>query len=85
MSLKPLGKVRELVESAGMAISYAYDDLVFLDHNAFLLQFDEDGRTVFIHTNSEVDIGKTSEVFPACKKPPRQLMILLWLMAFSTP
>jgi hypothetical protein len=61
MSLKPLGKVRELVEAAGMAISYAYDDLVFLDHNAFLLQFDEDGRTVFIHTNSEADIGETSE------------------------
>jgi len=55
MSLKPLGKLKELVESVGMGVSYAYDDLVFLDHNGFLMQFGEDGRTVFIHTNSEAD------------------------------
>jgi len=55
MSLKPLGKLKELVESVGMGVSYAYDDLVFLDHNGFLMQFGEDGKTVFIHTNCEAD------------------------------
>jgi DNA-binding IclR family transcriptional regulator len=41
MTLKPLGQVKELVESLGMEISYAYEDLVFLQHNGFLLQFDD--------------------------------------------
>ena len=61
MGIKPLGKLKELVEAAGMGVSYAYEDLVFLDHNAFLLQFGDDGRTVFIHTNSEADTGETAE------------------------
>jgi len=55
MTLKPLGKVKELVESVGMGVSHAYDDLVFLDHNAFLLQFSNDNRTIIVHTNSEAD------------------------------
>jgi hypothetical protein len=55
MSLKPLGIVREIVESAGMGISYAYEDLVFLEHNAFLLQFTANDKEIFVHTNSEAD------------------------------
>ena len=55
MSLKPLGVVREIVESAGMGISYAFEDLVFLEHNAFLLQFTADDKEIFVHTNGEAD------------------------------
>ncbi len=61
MTLKPLGKVKELVESVGMGISYAYDDLVFLDHNAFLLQFGEDNQTIIVHTNSEAAAKEAEE------------------------
>ena len=68
MSPNPLGKLKELVESAGMGISYAYEDLVFLDHNAFLLQFSDDGRTIFIHTNSEADTGEIVEGVSRLKK-----------------
>ena len=68
MGIKPLGKLKELVEAAGMGVSYAYEDLVFLDHNAFLLQFGDDGRTVFIHTNSEADTGKIVEGVSRLKK-----------------
>ncbi len=55
MSLKQLGVVKNIVESAGMGISYAYDDLVFIDHNAFLLQFTDNNSELMIHVNSEVD------------------------------
>lgn len=55
MSLKPLGVVKTIVESAGMGISYAYDDLVFLEHNAFLLQFTDNDKEILIHTNSEAE------------------------------
>lgn len=55
MGLKPLGTVKTIVEAAGMGISYAYDDLVFLEHNSFLLQFTDNDQEVKIHVNSEAD------------------------------
>ena len=55
MGLKPLGTVKTIVEAAGMGISYAYDDLVFLEHNSFLLQFTGNDHEVTIHLNSEED------------------------------
>jgi hypothetical protein len=48
-----LGVVKEIVEATGMGISYAYEDLVFLDHNALLLQFTQDSDKVLVHTNQE--------------------------------
>jgi hypothetical protein len=53
MTLRPLGTVKEILESAGMNLSYAYEDLVFLDHNAFLLQFTDKEQEVLIHINEE--------------------------------
>jgi len=53
MTLKPLGTVREILESAGMGLSYAYEDLVFLEHNGFLLQFTDRSQEVLIHINEE--------------------------------
>ena len=55
MSLRPLGKVKELVESIGMGMSFAYEDLVFLEHNAFILQFGEDDNALIVHANEEAD------------------------------
>ena len=55
MSLRPLGKVKELVESIGMGMSFAYEDLVFLEHNAFILQFGENNKFLIVHTNEEAD------------------------------
>lgn len=55
MSLKPLGMVNSIVEAAGMGISYVYDDLIFLEHNSFLLQFADNGGEVTIHVNSGAD------------------------------
>lgn len=48
-----LGVVKEIVEATGMGISYAYEDFVFLDHNALLLQFTQDSDKVLVHTNQE--------------------------------
>jgi len=61
MSLKPLGIVTEIVESAGMGISYAYEDLVFLEHNAFLLEFTADNKELLIHTNSEAEASEIKD------------------------
>ena len=55
MSSKPLGMVKTIVEEAGMGISYAYEDLVFLEHSSFMLQFTDKDREVKVHVNSEAD------------------------------
>lgn len=69
MSTKPLGVVKDIVEAASMGISYAYEDLVFLEHNSFLLQFTDNDREVLVHINKEadketvsLDIGRLQEV-----------------------
>ena len=51
MGLYPLGIVKEFVEEAGMGIAYVYEDLVFIEHNAFLLQFTENEKKLRIHVN----------------------------------
>ncbi|MBU0484278.1 MAG: hypothetical protein KKB30_07170 [Proteobacteria bacterium] len=69
--MKPLGKVKQLVENIGMGISYAYEDLIFLEHNAFLLQFGQNGRSLIVHINEEASqteitdsIGKLEDEAP---------------------
>ncbi|MCG6185768.1 hypothetical protein [Maribellus maritimus] len=42
MKFRNLEAVREIVkEATGLDITYAYDDLVFPEHMAFLIQFDD--------------------------------------------
>ena len=53
--MNPLGVIKNIVEAVGMDISYAYEDLVFLEHNGFLLQFSENEQEILVHTNSEAD------------------------------
>lgn len=39
MTAKPLGKITALLADLGLEVTYAYDDLVFVQGNAFLIQF----------------------------------------------
>lgn len=52
---KPLGIVKEILESIGIGISYVYDDLIFVDHNDFLLQFTDKKYKLLAHVNKEAD------------------------------
>lgn len=52
---KPLGTVTEIVEDAMMDVSYAYEDLIFLENNGFLLQFTDREEEVLIHINREIE------------------------------
>jgi hypothetical protein len=59
---RPLGVVTEIVESLGLGISYAYDDLVFLDHPDFLLQFTDSAQEVLIHINEDAGKEKLADM-----------------------
>ena len=48
MIYRDLEKVRTIIDEAtGLEVSYAYDDLVFPDHTAFIMQFDDTKPTNF--------------------------------------
>ncbi len=55
MTNRPLGVVKNILESVGMEIAFAYEDLVFLEHNGFLLQFTDTDNVLHVHTNKEAD------------------------------
>lgn len=50
---RPLGLVKEALEPIGIEVSYAYEDLVFIQHNHFLLQFGKTGAILFYYANVE--------------------------------
>jgi len=53
MAFRPLGLVKDMLGSMGLELTYAYDDLIFVSHNAFLLQFDDESETVGMFVNVE--------------------------------
>jgi hypothetical protein len=67
--LRPLGVVKEVVEEIGLQVTYAYDDLVFIEHNDFLLQFGSDPNLLQLYFNTECPADEaealTTKLMPA--------------------
>lgn len=59
---RPLSRIQQILKEIGLDMTYAYEDLVFAEHNAFLLQFGEKGEEVFLHFNTESDPLKRDEI-----------------------
>jgi hypothetical protein len=50
--LVPMGKLLNLIESAGFKLEYHFDDLVFIDNTSLLFRFDmTKENTVYLHFN----------------------------------
>lgn len=53
MQAKPIGMVKEIVQTAGLRVSYSYDDLIFTEDNSVILQFDKkEKKTLRFYINS---------------------------------
>jgi len=53
---RPLGKIGNIIQTAGFDMSYAYDDLVFSDHSVFILRFDAQKDTdLHLYFNTDCD------------------------------
>lgn len=53
----------ELIEALGHEVTYAYEDLVFINHNDFLLQFDAaDPNALDLFFNTECDAAEADQV-----------------------
>lgn len=50
---RPLGIIKEMIETIGLETTYVYEDLVFIEHNAFLLQMGEKGKDVSVLFNTD--------------------------------
>ena len=62
-SLPPIGKVMNWIEASGFTVSYFYEDLVFIESNAFLIHFDtSEPPEIHVLTNSECDLAKAIEL-----------------------
>jgi len=64
---RPLGLVKNIVEAIGLDITYLYDDLIFIEHNAFLLQMGSE-------KNEEIGVWFNEESTPADR--PQMLLRL---------
>jgi len=60
-TLPPVGKVMNWLEAAGFSVSYLFEDLVFVEGNAFLIHFDKsEPPEIQILTNSECNSEKAA-------------------------
>ncbi len=63
MSLRPLGLATEIIDDLKLEVTYAYDDLLFVEHNTFLLQFDDAQKSNFrIYFNVECEAGTAARL-----------------------
>ncbi len=63
MKLRPLGITKDILESIGLNIAHTYDDLVFVEHNPFLVQFDDENpSSLKIFFNAECNPEAAQEI-----------------------
>lgn len=55
---RPLGLIKDVIEATGLTITHVFEDLVFIEHNAFFLQMGDRGEDVrlYFNTQSQADM-----------------------------
>ncbi len=59
---RPLGLIREVIDSTGLEITHVFEDLVFIEHNTFLLQMGDRGEEVRLYFNSESTVALRDDI-----------------------
>lgn len=63
--LVPMGKLLNVIETAGYKVEYHYEDLVFIDNTSMMFRFDlEDYETVHMHFNQECNLTAREKLTP---------------------
>lgn len=62
MSARPLGKITAILADLGLEVTYAYDDLVFVQHSAFMLQFADESTKLKLFIHMECDPKEADRV-----------------------
>lgn len=74
---RPLGLVVSMIKNLGLEVTHCHDDLVFVEHNAFLIQMGDRGEDVFVWFNVECDQGKVGEIFAGLEEQAASLNLIL--------
>ena len=59
---RPLGLISSALEGAGFKTTFVYEDLVFVEYNAFLLRMEENGQSVSLFFNVDSEIEKRHHI-----------------------
>ncbi|QEQ56802.1 hypothetical protein [Chlorobium phaeovibrioides] len=59
---RPLGPLMQLLEELGHEVTYAYDDLVFINNNDFLIQFASSGPELHLFFNHDCNKNTASGI-----------------------
>ena len=59
---RPLGQIIDIVGDVGLEVTYNFDDLVYIQHNSFLLRMGEQGEIVHLYFNTESDIQEREAI-----------------------
>ncbi|ACF45844.1 MAG: hypothetical protein OQK66_04760 [Prosthecochloris sp.] len=59
---RALGIVREIAADVGHEVTYAYEDLVFMDHNGYLFQFGAEPHMLDLYFNIEFPADESDEM-----------------------
>ena len=83
--LLPMGKLLNLIETAGYKMEYHFDDLVFIDNTSLLFRFDiKDYETVYLHFNTECDAKAKALLIPFLTKLAQEELLKLNLASDFT-
>jgi hypothetical protein len=62
LPFRPLGILKTLMETLGFEVTHCYEDLIFIEHNAFLLRMEAKGEEVSLLFNTESDVDKRDKI-----------------------
>ena len=72
MNLRPLGLAKETIDDLHLEVVHAYDDLLFVEHNLFLVQFDDRQQRNFkVFFNVECEDGTAARLEQALSSSAR--------------
>lgn len=60
---RPLGKAKEIIDSIGINISYAFDDLLFIEDYPIIIRFDDENPgNLFFHTDIDCNPAEFEQI-----------------------
>jgi hypothetical protein len=62
IAYRPLGIISNCLAELGLEVTHCYEDLIFVQHNAFLLRMEKKGEDVSLFFNVDSDPAKREEI-----------------------
>ena len=74
LGARPLPLAEQIVEATGLKVTYPFDDLVFIEHNPFLLRFDDENFDhIYVHFNVDCHEVDKMQLFDIMEKKAHSL------------